>query len=164
MEENKQIVLKFFDLVWNQRKLEVADLIIDKDCLTHQLRSGEPETPVPRGPDSIKNHVTGWLASFHDLRFTVEQMTAEADRVSTLLLMEGTHTGEWMGVPPSGKQISIRLMTIHRLQSCKIIEDWVIVESLGLFQQLGIVRPTAELFSQFQQGKDGYLAGLLRID
>lgn len=66
-------------------------------------------------------------------------MIAEGDRVSSLLTMDGTHTGLWQGIPPGGKRINIRMMTIHRIQNGKIIEDWVIVESLGFFRQLGIV-------------------------
>jgi predicted ester cyclase len=56
-----------------------------------------------------------------------------------LLAMDGTHTGPWLAIPPSGKRINIRLMTIHRISNDKIAEDWVIVESLGFLQQLGIL-------------------------
>src|SRR5579872_1330728 len=135
MEANKQVIMRFFDEVWNQRKLEIADEIFDTDCHTFQLRSGEPATSTPRGPESIKHHIAEWLSAFPDLTFTVEQMIAEGDRVSTLLAMDGVHTGEWLGIRPNGKRINIRMMTIHRLKSGKIIEDWVIVESLGFFQQ-----------------------------
>jgi predicted ester cyclase len=151
MENNKRLVIKFFEEVWNQRKLEIADDIFDKDCHTFQLRSGSPAESSPRGPEVIKEHVSEWLSGFPDLIFTIEQMIAEGNRVSTLLVMNGTHTGQWLGMAPSGKRINIRMMTIHRLQNNKIIEDWVIVESLGFFQQLGIVQPTGDLLSKFQQ-------------
>jgi predicted ester cyclase len=154
MDNNKQVIRRFFDEVWNQRKLEIADDIFDNDCHTFQLRSGELATSSPRGPESIKNHIAEWIDAFPDLRFTVEQMIAEGDRVSTLLLMEGTHTGQWNGIPPVGKYINIRMMTIHRLRNLKIIEDWVIVESLGFFQQLGVLKATSDLFSEYRQGKE----------
>jgi ketosteroid isomerase-like protein len=145
MENNKQIIVSFFDEVWNQRKLEIADDLFDNDCHTFQLVSGAPVASIPRGPESIKNHIAEWLSGFPDLKFTIEQMIAEGDRISTWLSMDGTHTGEWLGISPCGKRINIRLMTIHRLRNGKIIEDWVIVESLGFFQQLGILPPTSDI-------------------
>jgi len=154
MEANKQVIMRFFDEVWNQRKLEIADEIFDTDCHTFQLRSGAPATSTPRGPESIKHHIAEWLSAFPDLTFTVEQMIAEGDRVSTLLAMDGVHTGEWLGIRPNGKRINIRMMTIHRLKSGKIIEDWVIVESLGFFQQLGILPATTDFISEFRQRQE----------
>ncbi|MDP4217558.1 MAG: ester cyclase [Bacteroidota bacterium] len=151
MDSNKQLVTRFFDEVWNQRRIEVADDIFDNDCVTFQLGSGAPVTAAPRGPESIKNHVTEWLSGFPDLKFTIEQMICEGDRVSTLLAFDGTHTGEWLGIPPSSRRINIRLMTIHRITGNKIIEDWVIVESLGFFQQLGILPATTDFLRAFRQ-------------
>jgi steroid delta-isomerase-like uncharacterized protein len=139
MENNKQVIIRFVEELWNQRRLEIADDLFDKDCQTFQLQSGAPATAAPRGPEIIKEHISDWLSGFPDLTFTIEQMIAEGDRVSSLLTVDGTHTGSWQGIPPSGKRINIRMMTIHRIQNGKIIEDWVIVESLGFCQQLGIV-------------------------
>jgi predicted ester cyclase len=144
MDNYKHLIIRFVEELWNQRKLAVADEIFDMDCRTFQLRSGSPATAEPRGPQVIKAHISEWLSGFPDLQFTIEQMIAEADKVSTLLVMEGTHTGEWLGIQPNGKRLSIRMMTIHRIQNGKIIEDWVIVESLGFFQQLGILPATTD--------------------
>ena len=71
------------------------------------------------------------------------------------LLMEGTHQGAWLGMPASGKKMQIRMFTVHRVMQGKIVEDWVIVESLGIFQQLGLVPDTADLVGNFlrQQSK-----------
>jgi predicted ester cyclase len=100
--------------------------------LGHQLRSGVPADAVPRGPEAIKEHVTSWIASFPDLHFSIEQMLSEGDRVVMQLLMEGTHQGAWLGIPASGK-MQIRMFTVHRVVQDKIIEGWVLVESLGVF-------------------------------
>jgi predicted ester cyclase len=142
--------MRFVEELWNQRKLDLANIIFDPDCHTHQLRSSAGEiSSVPRGPEAVKKHVAEWLLGFPDLQFAVEQMLAEGDRVSTQLAMEGTHTGQWLGIPPTGKRVTIRMMTIHRIQENKIIEDWVIVESLGVFQQLGVLPPTTEFLAEF---------------
>lgn len=149
MEQAKQIIKRFVEELWNARKLDVADQIFSEDCVTHQLRSGVLAEPARRGPQAMKEHVSGWLTSFPDLRFNIEQMIAERDRVMSQLVMEGTHQGIWMGISPTGKRLQIRMITIHRIANSKIAEDWVLVESLGFFQQLGVLRDTAELIRTF---------------
>ena len=104
---------------------------------------------MPRGPEAIKKHMIAWLESFPDLQFTIEQMIAEQDRVFTQMVMVGTHKGEWLGIPPTGKTVSIRMMTLHRIQNGKVIEDWVLVESLGVFQQLGVLPSTTVFVAAF---------------
>jgi steroid delta-isomerase-like uncharacterized protein len=151
MEPAKRIVKRFVEELWNARRLEVADQIFSQDCMTHQLRSGVAAEAAPRGPEAMKEHVSGWVMSFPDLRFTVEQMVAEGDRVASQLVMEGTHQGTWMGIPATGKRLQIRMITIHRIRNGRIAEDWVVVESLGLFQQLGAVPDTAELIRTFAE-------------
>ena len=154
MEQAKQIIKRFVDELWNARRLDVADQIFSEDCVTHQLRSGAQAEPVQRGPQAMKEHVTGWLMSFPDLRFNIEQMFVDGDRVVSQLVMEGTNQGAWMGILPTGKKIQIRMITIHRIANSKIAEDWVLVESLGFFQQLGMLPDTAELIRNFAQHAD----------
>ncbi|HET7438096.1 MAG TPA: ester cyclase [Nitrospira sp.] len=149
--EPKHVIQRFVEELWNGRRLEVADQIFSEDCVTHQLRSGVLDEPAHRGPREMKEHVSGWLMSLPDLHFSVEQMFAEQDRVVSQLMMEGTHQGPWMGISPTGKRLQIRMITIHRIADGKIVEDWVLVESLGLFQQLGAVPDTAELIRKAAQ-------------
>jgi steroid delta-isomerase-like uncharacterized protein len=149
MDLAKHIVQRFVEELWNARRLEVADQIFSENCVTHQLRSGVLDEPAPRGPQAMKEHVSGWLMSLPDLRFHIEQMIAEGDRVVSRLAMEGTHQGTWMGIQPTGKRVQIRMITIHRIANGKIAEDWVLVESLGFFQQLGMLPDTADLIRNF---------------
>lgn len=151
MEPSKHIVERFVEELWNARRLDVADEIFSEDCVTHQLRSGAPVEPARRGPQEMKEHVSGWLVSFPDLRFNIEQTIAERDRVMTQLVMEGTHQGTWMGIPPTRQKVQIRMIAIHRIANGKIAEDWVLVESLGFFQQLGMLPATEELIRNFAQ-------------
>lgn len=147
-EQNKSLVQRFYEELWNHRDVSVADEIFAHDCLTHQLKSGAELAGVLRNPEAVKHHVTEWLAGFPDLRFTVEQMFAEKDLVVTRSVMRGTHTGAWFGIAPTGKQVSIRMIVIHRIMDGKIAEDWVLVESLGFFQQLGLAPSTEEILAQ----------------
>lgn len=143
--ENKAIVSRFYDELWNDRILAVADELFAADCVTHQLRSGAEPVGVPRGPEAIKHHVADWIRGFPDLRFTVEEIIAEGDRVVSRSVLRGSHTGTWLGIPPTGKQIDIRMSVTHRIENAMIAEDWVLVEALGLFQQLGLVPATEEM-------------------
>jgi steroid delta-isomerase-like uncharacterized protein len=147
-ESNIAIVQRFVEELWNNRKLDVADEIFASDSITHQLGSGEPVTSAPRDPETLKQHVRDWVSAFPDLQFTIEQTVPSEDRVASHITMRGTHNGAWMGISPSGKQISIEMIVIHRIESRKIVEDWVLVDSLGFFQQLGIVGSREEIFSQ----------------
>ncbi len=154
MEPAKHIIQRFVEELWNARRLSVADEIFAEDCVTHQLRSGVLTEPARRGPQEMKEHISGWLMSFPDLRFNIEEMIAERDRVVSQLVLEGTHQGTWMGIAPTGKRLQIRMFTIHRIANNKIAEDWVLVESLGLFQQLGMLPATEELVRSFAEHAD----------
>ncbi|HUS09107.1 MAG TPA: ester cyclase [Pyrinomonadaceae bacterium] len=100
---------------------------------------------MPRSAEAVKHHVAEWLEGFPDLSFSVEQMLAEADHVVSRSVMHGTHTGTWMGIAPTGKQVSIRMFVDHKIVNGKIVEDWVLVEALGFFQQLEILASTQEI-------------------
>lgn len=147
-EQNKAVVRRFIEELWNNRNLNVADEIFAADCVTHQLKSGAEVVAMPRNPEAIKKHVGEWLDGFPDLRFTIEQMVAEADQVVTRCIMRGTHTGTWLRIAPTGKRVDVRMMTIHRIVNGKIAEDWVLVESLGFFQQLGFIPATEEILAR----------------
>lgn len=144
-EANQKVVHRFIEEMWNLRRLELADELIAPDCLTHQLRAEEPPGGTPRSPGSIQREAAIWLQGFPDLHFSIVRLIAQDDFVMAHCTMEGTHTGTWMGVAPTGRKISVPLMTIHRLNGGKIVEDWVLIGSLLLFQQLGLVRPTEEI-------------------
>ena len=155
METATRLVQRFVEELWNDRRMDTADEIIAPECVTHQLRSGAVDDATARGPKAVREHVAGWLASFPDLRFTVEQMLTQGDRIATQLFMTGTHRGTWLGMPPTGKTVQIRMFTIHRVANGKIVEDWVLVESLGFFQQLGVLPPTDEILRGFVHRPEG---------
>lgn len=148
-DENKAIVRRFYEELWNERRVEIAEEIIAADCVTHQLRGGvDDDGGMPRTPEMIREHVAAWLAGFPDLQFTVEGLIAEGDRVVSYSRMRGTHTGVWLGIAPTGREVSLPMIVIQRIAHGKIAEDWVLVESLGFYQQLGLVAATEEIMSR----------------
>ena len=147
LDAYKKLVTRFIEEVWNQRRLDVADEIFAADCLTHQLRSGTDSLIMPRPPDAMKKHIREWLAAFPDIQFSIEQMVSEGDRIVAHFLAHGTHLGVWHSIPATGREISIQMMVIYRVASGQIAEDWVLVDFLGVFQQLQLVKPTNELLA-----------------
>ena len=130
-EENKTIVRRLFEEALNQKDLSVVDEIIATDDVAHA-----PPNPEIRGQESVKQFYAMMLAGFPDLHFTVEDMITEGDKVATRNTATGTHQGEFMGIPPTGRQIKVTGMNIFRLASGKIVEDWSSADYLGVMQQL----------------------------
>ena len=90
MDDPKQLINRFVEELWNERRLDVADAIFAKDCVTHQLRSGMPVDAVLRGLEVIKEHVAEWIASVPDLRFSKVKEVVMKGR----LIYGGTVTAE----------------------------------------------------------------------
>lgn len=147
-ERNKAVVTRFYEELWNGREVSVADEIFSPSCVTHQLQSGPEIKGVPRGPEAVKHHVAEWLTGFPDLSFDVEHMIAEGEFVVSRSVLRGTHTGNWSGLPPTGKPVSIRMIVIHRVVDGRIAEDWVLVEALGFFQQLELIPVTQDILAK----------------
>jgi len=147
MSEATEVVAAFFERIWNGRELALADELIDPDCRTHQLQSGTESEGVPRGPAAIKHHIGDWLRAFPDLEVRVRQTVADGDRVASHVTLLGTHQDQWMGMKATGKRIHLEMMVIHKVKDGRIVEDWVLVESYGLFQQLGLLPGKQALLS-----------------
>jgi predicted ester cyclase len=147
-DENKAIVRRFYEELWNERRVEIAEEIIAADCVTHQLRAGFDDGGTPRPPAIIREHVAAWLAGFPDLHFTIEELIAEGERVVSHSRMRGTHTGTWLGIAPTHREVSLPMIVIQRIARGKIAEDWVLADSLGFYQQLGLVAATEEITSR----------------
>lgn len=140
------VARRFFEEVWNARRLDVVDEIIAADCITHQLRSADGPVPSePRGPQALKEHILSWLAAFPDLKWEIDSVVTEGERVATWAVAHGTHQGSWLGIGPTRRRVAIRCVVLHRVADGRIVEDWVVTEALGVFQQLGLVPDTPTL-------------------
>ena len=132
---NKSIVRRLYEEVWNKRHLDVANEII---APSHALHDNHlPESGI--GPEAYKQNVTRFVAAFPDLRFSVEDMVAENDKVVAFWIISGTHKREFRGIPPTNKKVSVEGITINHVSGGKIIDSFVNWDALGLMQQLGVV-------------------------
>ena len=121
-EANKIIVRRLWDEVWNRGDLAVADAIFDEAYAAHE-----------------KAFVSVVRSAFPDSHHAIEDLIAEGDKVVTRFTWSGTHHGEFEGIPPKGRRISVGGIWIHRLEDGRIVEGrgWGQVDWLGLLRQLG---------------------------
>ncbi len=139
-KENKTIVRRLFEELWNKGNLSVAD-----ELFTPNYEHHDPSTPdFGRGPESEKKRATLYRAAFPDLRLTIEDIIAEGDAVMARWSCRGTHKGDLSGIAPTGKQFTISGVSIARVAGGKMAEGWVNWDALGLMQQLGVVPETAK--------------------
>ena len=134
-EQNKTVVRRLFDELWNKGNLQVADEIIAPTYQHHDASTPD----LGKGPESEKKRATLYRNAFPDLRLTVEGLVAEGETVVARWSCHGTHKGELNGIPPTGKQFTISGVTIAHFENGKMVEGWVNWDALGLMQQLGLV-------------------------
>jgi steroid delta-isomerase-like uncharacterized protein len=134
-EENKAVVRRLFDELWNKGNLPVADELFAPTYAHH-----DPSTPdLGKGPEGEKKRATLYRTAFHDLRLTIEDILAEGETVVARWSCRGAHKGDLSGIAPTGKQFAISGVSIARFEKGKMVEGWVNWDALGLMQQLGVV-------------------------
>jgi steroid delta-isomerase-like uncharacterized protein len=130
---DKATVLRLMDAIWNERKLEVLDEMIASDYVRH-----DPAFPGEvRGPEGFKQYVLAMCTPFPDARVSIEDVIAEGDRVAIRWIFQGKHSGEFMGIPATGKELTVTGISIIRIRDDKIAEGWDGYDALGMLRQLG---------------------------
>jgi steroid delta-isomerase-like uncharacterized protein len=133
-ERNKAVVRRFIEEVQNQKMWDVYDELNAPDFVNLSAPPG-----VPSDREGGKMFLGAFLNAFPDCRFTIEDMIAEGDRVATKKTFSGTHTAEFNGIPPTGKEVTITFVDILRLRDGKITEHWLGMDQLSFMQQLGVI-------------------------
>jgi len=139
VKEIKALERRWFE-EWNKGKaaaMAVADELCATDYVVH---SGTGENI--RGLKDFKQSYSELYSAFPDIHFTIEDMVAEGDKAAVRWTMTGTHKGEFSGIPPTNKKVTIWATTIDRVAGGKFVETWERYDTLGLMQQLGAV-PTS---------------------
>ena len=135
-EQNKAILRRFFEELFNRGDLSVADEIVAVDYLAHDPAPGE--TP---GLQGLKEFVTSTRTAFPDVTFTIDDEIAEGDKVATRWTFRGTHQDEFAGIPASGNHVTFSALNIHRIVNGKLQEAWLKADTLDYLQQLGAIPP-----------------------
>ena len=138
-EENKAIIRRFFEEVWNEKNINVIDEVIAAEQVDHSLPPG-----LPAGVEGVKMFVGMYLNAFPDTQMTIEDQIADGDRVVTRWRATGTHKGELMGIPATGKQMSITGIDINVVSGGKSVEHWGEFDQMAMMQQLGVAPAPGE--------------------
>ncbi len=119
-EENKAFIRRYFEALSGKDK---------------------PAAVVNRyvSDEELKHHIAQFETTFPGYQLTAEEMIAEGDKVVVRSTFRGTHKGDLMGIPPTGKQVTMPLILIYRIADDKIVEHWMQADNLGLLQQLGAI-------------------------
>ncbi len=133
--DNKAIVRRLYEEVWNKRKLDLISEIISPSHALHAPNISGSSL----GPEAYKRQILLFLAGYSDLRFNIEDMIAEQDKVVACWTFSGTHRGDYMGIPATNKKVSVDGMTIHHVAGGKIMDSYSNWDALGMMQQLGVV-------------------------
>lgn len=132
-EQNKQVIRRAYDEVYNKGNLATVDELIASDFVVHL-----PGDDV-QGPEALKGYVSSLRNAFPDLEMTIDDQLADGDMVVTRWTARGTHTGPFQGIPPTGKRASFTGVDIDRFAGGKAVECWTNTDELGLLQQLGAI-------------------------
>ncbi len=133
-EENMTTNRRFYEEVINQKHLAVADEVAGDNYVSHSFPPG-----LPPGREGLKVFISAFHAAFPDGHLSVDQMVAEGDTVATHLTFRGTHTGDFMGIPSTGKQVAVPALDMARFANGKLVEHWGGPDQMSLMQQLGVI-------------------------
>ncbi|WP_406061318.1 ester cyclase [Streptomyces sp. NBC_01077] len=126
---------RFLEMIAVEPELALLDEVLAEGCHDHNPANAQDTI----GMDAIRRDVEMWRAGF-DFAFTVDDQIAEGDRVCTRWTWKGSHTGDFMGLQPTGMDVTMTGTIIHRFRDDgKIVEDWWQYDMLGLMAQLGAV-------------------------
>ena len=134
-EENRAVVRRFIDEVFNRGDVEVAREVLSEDYSHQDPATGE----MGSGIEGLEQMVRFYREAFPDYRIRVEEQIAEGDKVVERWTGQGTHQGTLMGIPPTGRTVTADGISIHRLAGGKIVETRTVFDSAGMLRQIGAI-------------------------
>ena len=140
-DENKAVVRRYYDQVLNAGRLDVIDELATEDYVENDPFPGQGN-----GRADLKDRAATLLGAFAPMTFAIEDVIAEGDRVVVRWRCAGTHSGEFLGIPPTGRSYEIGGIDVHRVADGRLAEHWHVVDQLSQLQQLGLL-PAPETVS-----------------
>jgi steroid delta-isomerase-like uncharacterized protein len=135
IEENKALVRQMVDAVFNQGNMSQAD-----EFLAPSFVEREDLPPgIPRDREGVKQLTAMLRSAFPDFKATIDDILAEGDKVVIRQTWSGSHQGEFMGIPATGRSVSFGVIDIIRIADGKFVEHWGQMDSTSLMQQLGAI-------------------------
>src|SRR6476620_6843406 len=132
--ENKAVISSFVEEVINQGQLKRADDLVAVDFLELDPLPGQQQ-----GREGLKQVIGAFRAAFPDIHWEIEEMLGEGDKVFSRFTWHGTHSGEFFGVPATGRQISVKGMVVDRVVAGKMVESRILMDGLSMMRQLVVI-------------------------
>jgi steroid delta-isomerase-like uncharacterized protein len=133
-DDNIQMMRRWFKEVWNEGRLETIHDLLHPDGVAKGQRSAASEI---RGPQEFEKFVREIRGAFPDIKLKVEDVFGADDKVVLRWSAVMTHTGDGLGMPPSGRKVRSQGITIARIRDGKIVEGWDSWDQLGMLEQIG---------------------------
>jgi len=129
LEENKAVVRKVIEAI-NRQNLDILEDLVAPDYFDHSHQLN---------PEGAKKFMKILFEAFPDWHETIEDIVAEGDKVCIRVKATGTHKGEWRGLAPTGKRITVMGVNIYRIVNGKGVEGWAVDDWMAAFKQLGVI-------------------------
>jgi steroid delta-isomerase-like uncharacterized protein len=139
---NKLLADRVWEEVWHQGDLDRIDELFAPDFVRH-----DPGREI-HGREENRRFINSLRAAFPDLHFTVLDQIAEGDKVAVRYHFQGTHLGDFQGMPPTQKRVAYSGILIYRIANGEIAEQWTEIDLLGFLKQLGVPRGGGKLDQQ----------------
>jgi steroid delta-isomerase-like uncharacterized protein len=139
-EENKQFMNSFIEEVINRQNLDAIDEMVSENFIEHIPFPGQGP-----GREGLKFAIGSMLTGFPDMNWTMQEQIAEDEKVVSRFIWGGTHKGEFMGIPPTNKKVEVWGVVIDVVRDGLFSESRIIMDTVGLLQQLGVMpKPNEE--------------------
>jgi len=136
MPDNAAIVRNFVEQILNKGDIDQAGRYVWEDVVE--------QVPLPgQGPglSGLQDVLRGMKAAFPDMHWKIEEQISEGDRVMSRFIWTGTHRGSFLGIPPSGRHVSVWGVVVDRLVDSRIKQTRIIMDMLGMMAQMGVIPP-----------------------
>lgn len=133
-EDLKELTRRTWEEILPSGDAEALAAVIDTNCVSHDLPPG-----MPQGVEGVVQTIAMLHRAFSEQRYEVHRVVGEGDMVVIDATLHGRHTGEFFGIPPTGREIALRSIHLVRYEGGREAETWALSDRLGLLQQLGVV-------------------------
>jgi steroid delta-isomerase-like uncharacterized protein len=146
VEENIQLMRRWFQQVWNEGRIQTVYDLLASDGVARGQRGAETEI---RGPEQFAEFVREIREAFPDIKVQIEDILGAGDKVVVRWSATMTHSGDSLGIPATGKTVRSRGISIGTIENGKIVEGWDNWDQLGMLEQIGVYKqPEATILAK----------------
>jgi steroid delta-isomerase-like uncharacterized protein len=132
--ENVKVIGRFLEEVINQGRLEQADELVAVDFVELDPLPGQKQ-----GREGLKEVIGMLRSAFPDINWAVDETVASGDKVVTRFMWTGTHRGTFLGIPATGRSVSVKGVVIDRIAAGKMADSRILMDNFTMMQQLGVI-------------------------